>query len=601
MAGEYEKPITIERAIQGIARREYLLPAIQRKFEWDPDRVCALFDSIMRNYPINTFMFWQVESQEVRTRFKFYAFLERYCEFFFEDNQPFETRGGHPPFQAVIDGQQRMTSLYIGLRGTYATKLPRRHRPQNHDESIYPPKRLYLNLSEPLNPETNEGLLLYDFRFMTDAEHLTESAECFLYRVGDVLDMPAADGGADVHDLVADELRKHGQHGNDFARKTLHKLYFQLRRELLIHYYLEKDQDIDHVLDIFVRTNKGAIPLSFSDLLMSIAVANWQEDARDRIDKLVRDVWESGEMGFAINRDWVLKTALTVIDEDLRFKVANFSGRAVAAIEQVWLELKRSIVATFRLLKLAGLDDKALRAKNAAIPIVYYLFHKGRGNGRTGLHEQILNLHIHEEERDTIVRWLMMSILKGVFGGQSDTLLASLRKCIKENLQEKAFPLHAIVKAHEGTNKDLLIDHAFAERLIKTQKDDPMCYAILALLTPAKMCTTSFHKDHLHPAAAFRQEALVARPGLAADKNRLAFYSNAENWNAVPNLHLLDSRLNTSKQDKPLLEWVNERQVNKESLVIPVATGLDFEDFEAFISSRSVELVRRIQTIGRLN
>nr|WP_282756018.1 DUF262 domain-containing protein [Desulfuromonas thiophila] len=59
MAGEYEKAITIEKAINQIVNRRYLLPAIQRKFTWSSSQICVLFDSIMRGYPINTFMFWE--------------------------------------------------------------------------------------------------------------------------------------------------------------------------------------------------------------------------------------------------------------------------------------------------------------------------------------------------------------------------------------------------------------------------------------------------------------------------------------------------------------------------------------------------------------
>ena len=114
MAGEYEKAITIEKAIHQVVNRRYLLPAIQRKFTWSSSQICVLFDSIMRGYPINTFMFWEVREPEVKKSFRFYQFLERYCERFEENNPDFDTKG-HGDFFAVIDGQQRLTSLYIGL------------------------------------------------------------------------------------------------------------------------------------------------------------------------------------------------------------------------------------------------------------------------------------------------------------------------------------------------------------------------------------------------------------------------------------------------------------------------------------------------------
>ncbi len=75
MAGEYEKAITIEKAVQQIVNRKYLLPAIQRKFTWNTSQICTLFDSIMRGYPINTFMFWEVTAPDVKKNFRFYQFL----------------------------------------------------------------------------------------------------------------------------------------------------------------------------------------------------------------------------------------------------------------------------------------------------------------------------------------------------------------------------------------------------------------------------------------------------------------------------------------------------------------------------------------------
>ena len=57
-------PISIREAMSNIAEGKYVLPAIQRKFVWSADQITALFDSIMRGYPINTFMFWHVKRQE---------------------------------------------------------------------------------------------------------------------------------------------------------------------------------------------------------------------------------------------------------------------------------------------------------------------------------------------------------------------------------------------------------------------------------------------------------------------------------------------------------------------------------------------------------
>jgi uncharacterized protein with ParB-like and HNH nuclease domain len=72
MSSGFVNPITIKEAIDKIVDRTYLLPAIQRKFVWSSDQIEILFDSIMRGYPINSFMFWEVKEDKVKNEFKFY-------------------------------------------------------------------------------------------------------------------------------------------------------------------------------------------------------------------------------------------------------------------------------------------------------------------------------------------------------------------------------------------------------------------------------------------------------------------------------------------------------------------------------------------------
>ena len=69
MSSGFERPITIKQAIDKIDDRTYLLPAIQRKFVWSSERIEVLFDSIMRGYPISSFMFWEVTENKIKNEF----------------------------------------------------------------------------------------------------------------------------------------------------------------------------------------------------------------------------------------------------------------------------------------------------------------------------------------------------------------------------------------------------------------------------------------------------------------------------------------------------------------------------------------------------
>ena len=306
-------------------------------------------------------------------------------------------------------------------------------------------------------------------------------------------------------------------------------------------------------------------------------------------------------MEFSIDRDVVLKTCLMLTGMDVRFKVKNFNKDKVAQIEQEWDDIKLCIIATFKLIRSLGLNDASLRAKNAAIPIAYYLYHKGRDpkNSKKGIYSTINNLAYHAEDRKLISKWLNMSLLKGVFGGQTDAVLTKLQKEIKDNLAGTHFPLGEIINAYKGTNKDLSFDDDFIERILATQKDDASCFSILSLLLPDLDYTRSLDKDHLHPAADFTSERLDKCEFFKGDADLRSFYENPANWNSIVNLHLLDSSLNKSKQDEPLATWINRPDIplNVDNLLIPKEVDLSFSAFKDFITCRSTLMKTKLKSL----
>ena len=137
----YQTALTIAEVINDIHRKKYLLPAIQREFVWSTDQIERLFDSLMRDYPISSFLFWGVEKEKVND-FEFYEFLRQYHERK-QIHNPKANVSGDEGVTAVLDGQQRLTSLYVGLKGTYAYKIARK---RCDNDLAYPERKLYLNI-----------------------------------------------------------------------------------------------------------------------------------------------------------------------------------------------------------------------------------------------------------------------------------------------------------------------------------------------------------------------------------------------------------------------------------------------------------------------
>ena len=282
----FERPITIREALGKIEEGKFVLPAIQRDFVWKPAKICSLFDSLMRGYPIGSFLFWEVEAERVGD-YHFYEFLPRYHE----QDQRHSARADVSPLRdttAILDGQQRLTSLNVGLRGSYAV---RKKYGRKNNPDAYPEQRLRLNLRTDA-PSDDDGLR-YHFEFMTDEDADRDNGEgrtkagtaAYWYPVAEVF---GARGGFQWMQKV---LVGAGIADDEAAGERLDRLYEMVHRQEPINYYKEQSQNLDKVLDIFVRVNSGGEQLSKSDLLLSTATAGWKDrDAREKVRDLVKEM-----------------------------------------------------------------------------------------------------------------------------------------------------------------------------------------------------------------------------------------------------------------------------------------------------------------------
>ncbi|MFQ5753952.1 MAG: DUF262 domain-containing protein, partial [bacterium] len=431
----YQTALTIIDVINQIHRKKYLLPSIQREFVWDTYQIERLFDSLMRDYPIGAFLFWQVEKENVK-HYQFYEFLRNYHEKNQRHN-PKANVSGDDEIIAILDGQQRLTSLYVGLKGSYAYKLPRKR--WDNDEA-FPKRRLFLNLLRPSEDTEFE----YDFKFLTDDEANMNDENHFWFPVDEVLNLKEV---YDINNYLINNglFSDFGKEKAGFANKALSTLHSVVHVKPAISYYLEKSNILDKVLNIFIRINSAGTELSYSDLLLSIATAQWEErDAREEIINFVDEINKTGD-GFNFSKDFVLKSCLVLSDfTDIAFKVDNFNKPNMLKIESNWPEITKAIRLAVNLVTSFGYNRDTLTSNNALIPIAYYL-------RRIGLPDNFTKSTHTIEERKQIRKWLMLSLLKRTFSGQPDNVLRPLRKLIQEN--GNPFPLGKIVDHFKGTNK----------------------------------------------------------------------------------------------------------------------------------------------------
>lgn len=579
----YENPITIREAIENIQKKKYTLPSIQREFVWEARQIEMLFDSLLRDYPISTFLFWNVEKNRIND-FQFYEFLQHYHEKKATHN-PKASLANDEDVIAVLDGQQRLTSIYIALKGTFAEKMPYYSW---DNEKAFPKKKLYLNLLH----ESENTEMIYDFRFLSDDEVKKHSDGKFWFEVGAILDIKEypkvmefllEKGLADSSRYQSDETK--------FAMNTMNNLFNCIHQKGTINFFLEKSEQLDKVLQIFIRINSGGTKLSYSDLLLSVATAQWQEkDAREEIHQFVDDLNKLGQ-GFDFDKDFVLKSCLVLGDfNDVKFKVDNFTKANMLKIQNLWDDIKQALTTAVKLISDFGFNRYTLTSSNTLIPISYYLL-------KLKVDESFIYQKKWETNRESIRQWLIRALLKRVFSGTPDNLYPQLRKLINEANGD--FPLYAINEFYRGTNKSILFNQDDIQTLLEMEYGNKFSFAALALLYPELNVKHIFHMDHLHPKKYF-SEAQLRKTSLSEEQ--IKFFSS--NYNKLPNIQLLEGNMNKQKNATELEKWITNEYKTETSLAaykklhyVPEAEGLALDNFQTFFTERKKLMADKFTSI----
>lgn len=539
----FERPITVKEAVENIDQKRYLLPAIQREVVWGVDQIERLFDSLMRDYPIGSFLFWHVERKNAGN-FQFYEFVREYHERDHSHN-PKANVSGKDDVTGILDGQQRLTSLYLGLKGSYAYKELRKRWDNPH---AFPKRRLYLNLLTPASKD--KGDMIYDFVFLTEDEAAEPKKDVFWFRVGDILDIKNQ-AGVNKY-LIQNKLMNRPEPQAEFANETLFKLWFVVHEASVINFFLEKDESLDKVLNIFIRVNSGGTILSYSDLLLSIATAQWKQlDAREEITAFVDELNAIGS-GFNFDKDFILKNCLVLGDfNEIAFKVDNFNKSNMLKIEKEWDDITSALRHAVTLISSFGYNRERLTSNNAVIPIAYYLLKKGIPNN-------YVEASKFREDREVVRLWLILSLVKRTFGGVPDTVLRPIREILRK--QNGAFPLEEIKDKFKGTTKSLQVTEDDIENLLLSRYGQGYTFSTLSLLYPTLDYRNKFHIDHIHARSLITRAKLTKR-GIPAGE--LDFYM--ESVDGLPNLQLLEGVPNQEKSDSLFVEWLKKTCAGKQA------------------------------------
>jgi uncharacterized protein with ParB-like and HNH nuclease domain len=548
--GQFEAPKTISKVIEWMNTNSILIPAFQREYVWSHIKVENLFDSLMRGYPINSMLFWHVTGT-ARSSYQFYEFLRCYIEHHQTHNVPLTGCVSKESFLAVLDGQQRLTSLYLGLCGSYAYHT--KYKPWENNNINFPERKLYLNLSKKGIDSNNDGRI-FQFKFLTGNETNNYANIVIInnekwFRVGHVLNLETISVFANSNQLTIEET---------IILETLHK---RINTDQVINYYQEDTVSADEAVNIFIRVNAGGTYLSLSDILMSMLRAGWTIDARKEIQNITDRVASNG---FQISNDYIIKALLFLKSQNISNRIQNFDNNFIDKTQKEWSNIANCIDELFKTLKIFQLNHSTLLSYNATLPILYYLYHRN-------IYTDFSNKKQYARNRHIVKMWLLKTLLLKSFGGHSDSVLTNARKALLPIENHAVFPADDISRAIHQPSTFGLVE---VDDLLDIRKDDRMAFLVLALLYP-DYNGIELEKDHMHPLASYDDyKSMIGSKALDISK-----------YDSIVNLQFIPSSENRSKGDTSLKDWAKLPQSKIYKKYYP-KVDLSLSSFNKFYTKR---------------
>jgi hypothetical protein len=512
----------------------FFLPALQREFVWTEDQICQLFDSLMRRYPISSFLFWQVPV-EGRDDVEAYEFLRTVKD---SRNRAQLTRVlGRQDVTFVLDGQQRLTSLLVGLQGHYHGRKAK----SGKGAKTYVMKKLYLDLLHDGRVPDDQGEIYYHFYFYDYVPVL--SRNCYWLEVGRML---KADGEG-LETLVnrqikaIRDLRALPSQEAEIVEHNLTQLYAAIWSDEMISYHTETDPDHERILEIFVRANSGGTELSKSDLLLSTLTLHWgTENAREVINNFVDELNGKLTRKNRLTKDFVMKSCLVLLNLPVAYRVSSFTKETCAKIKAEWDEIREATRKAVDAANAFGIDEKTLTSANALIPVAFYLYQHPKLTLRGESAVEVANA--------THVRvWLLSALLNRILSGSSDSMLTRLRESLQIHYRPNGeFPLAGLDEAVREGGRQSASSQDAVENVLNTTYGEDTCFLALSLLYDDRNWgTMDYSIDHLFAQDEFKGRAVPDHIKELRDD--------------FGNLALVIGDENSGKKDRPLDEWLGTR------------------------------------------
>ena len=400
-----------------IHRGAYRIPNIQRGFEWNKPRIAKLLDSIMNGYPIGAIMVWK-PTPEIQADISDRRFIAD-----FRSDQDYLTDAAHASdaeAYLVLDGQQRLQSLYLSFFGSYdgtRVYMAIDHLPASQaddDDYEFP-------FLTPDEARQKPQMLALAEIVKLDADTKSEFTENLAQRLAKDIADPT-----ERQRVEADKRKRIARNIDRFIDR------FNIYPALLLQ-EVSSRQTYDHVLEIFERVNSGGMVLSKSDLLFSTLKLKLKEKEAEFRGTLAAINHGSR---YAFDTDFIIKTSLVVFGKGAKYDVKKLKDEDyIANLRTKYASLDKCLRQI-----VAWLDETALikcerflPSRSALIPLIDYMLLSGRHEKPDGQNSQAMKQYLH------------MAFFTRLFGRAGDAVLDKIHKQLVLSIKgDKAHARHSL-------------------------------------------------------------------------------------------------------------------------------------------------------------
>lgn len=555
-----DKSITIYEALEHIKNGKYVMPAFQRQYVWSMEQIEKLWDSILLDYPIATFLFWRVDDNNISRDTYFCNFLH---EVTFNSRKQADSINYYLSYidikltdTAVLDGQQRLTSLFLSLygRGFIRQKYARKGSSCTVAKLLIELNRHKINIDEE---EYNNKK--FDIKFTEKIGKLSPTQ----FEINNILEDKFIDNS--TRDYAIDNaIINVPEDSKEYARDIINRLYNKIFVEKLIRYTEIQDMKQDDALEMFVRFNSGGKALKKHEITMSLLGAYWPS-AKAEFGKLLNGSYA----GFG--SDFIIRSALMLYGDVVK---SNINKQIAENLKNNWQDFKKTLINLEEALKEMKVEvSRFSNSWNVLLPIIYFICY---------------NKEYRNNIRD-IRAYLIRAVLFTYFQSGTTSKLQQMKSNINDNNYE------ITIDMLEQMN-DLRVTDGKIDDIINSEKGSRVAGEALYFLG-AEWINRNFkyEQDHLHPYDRFDR----TKPITVSMDDWRRWRSNR---NRLPNLHLLEGRSNGSKNAMSLVDYYNDMNDEQKAVfckeaLIPERVSLEFENFEEFYEKRKALLSNRIRQL----